>query len=245
MYKSVKSRRVRSVSLFCLFAAGVFVFAYPVSNLEAKLKKSDASSVANDVKSPKSDITRVTPQGVEFVYVNPSAQNVFVAGNFNEWNPSRDALSKDKKGVWRLVLPLKPGHHQYKFVVDGAWLADPTNTTTADDGFGGVNSVIEVKSAPTATSSKSKVTCAVSGGVKFVYKNPSAQKVYVAGSFNSWNTQSDPLIKDGDTWTLIKKLPKGVYQYKFVVDGAWTPDTANPVSSDDGYGGKNSVVEVQ
>ena len=29
------------------------------------------------------------------------------------------------------------GRHEYKFVVDGAWLADPSATESVPDGFGG------------------------------------------------------------------------------------------------------------
>ncbi len=48
------------------------------------------------------------------------------------------------KGSQTLELVLDPGTHQYKFVVDGAWIADPGHDHTVDDGFGGVNSVVSV-----------------------------------------------------------------------------------------------------
>ena len=37
------------------------------------------------------------------------------------------------------------GRHQYKFVVDGQWQADPLNPTRSSDGFGGENSVLELQ----------------------------------------------------------------------------------------------------
>ncbi|HUH03230.1 MAG TPA: alpha-amylase family glycosyl hydrolase, partial [Kofleriaceae bacterium] len=43
--------------------------------------------------------------------------------------------------AWVAELTLEPGTYQYKFVVDGTWIADPGNPTTVDDGFGGTNSV--------------------------------------------------------------------------------------------------------
>jgi hypothetical protein len=44
------------------------------------------------------------------------------------------------------VKALPPGPHQYKFVVDGGnqWIKDTMNPNTADDGFGGQNSVLVV-----------------------------------------------------------------------------------------------------
>ena len=51
-------------------------------------------------------------------------------------------LEKGKDGIFRTTLKLPPGTYQYKFVVDGTWVADPANPETVDDGYGGVNSVL-------------------------------------------------------------------------------------------------------
>ncbi|PIU17879.1 MAG: hypothetical protein COT16_03885 [Elusimicrobia bacterium CG08_land_8_20_14_0_20_44_26] len=45
---------------------------------------------------------------------------------------------------WEATLNLSPGTHHYKFVVDGNWLPDPNNPNTAEDGFGGQNSVLNL-----------------------------------------------------------------------------------------------------
>jgi hypothetical protein len=42
-------------------------------------------------------------------------------------------------------LALPPGLYQYKFVVDGQWLPDPNAHAFAPNGFGTVNSVIEIR----------------------------------------------------------------------------------------------------
>jgi 1,4-alpha-glucan branching enzyme len=34
---------------------------------------------------------------------------------------------KNSNGVWHAKLDLAPGRHLYKFVIDGAWCADPAN----------------------------------------------------------------------------------------------------------------------
>ena len=73
---------------------------------------------------------------------------VFVAGSFNGWNAepaTGDALAdEDGDGTWELALDIGPGHHTYKFVVDGEWLVDPANPQTEDDGFGANNSVVDL-----------------------------------------------------------------------------------------------------
>lgn len=87
-------------------------------------------------------------------------------------------------------------------------------------------------------------------GVKFTFKPESAaNKVFLAGSMNGWKPDSPQYALndlDGDgVWEITVKLDPGSYKYKFVVDGNWTTDKANPKTAPDGYGGKNSVVEVK
>lgn len=87
-------------------------------------------------------------------------------------------------------------------------------------------------------------------GVKFVFKPKSpANKIFLAGEMNGWKPD-DPKYAlndlDGDgTWEITVKLDPGTYKYKFVADGSWFQDEANPKSAEDGYGGKNSVLEVK
>jgi 1,4-alpha-glucan branching enzyme len=153
---------------------------------------------------------------------------------------------------------MAPGRYQYKFVVNGTdWKTDPAAKETADDGYGGKNSVVVVGdgAAATATTPAPATVPATASagagprvtaeGVVFSWKGD-ANTVHLAGSFNGWNTSADPLSKQSDgTWTLTKKLPTGTHEYKFVVNGTtWKQDEANPNSKDDGYGGKNSLVTV-
>jgi 1,4-alpha-glucan branching enzyme len=93
-------------------------------------------------------------------------------------------------------------------------------------------------------------------GIVFRYKAPAARQVNVAGEFNNWvGTQDtgriDPNIDpmsdaDGDgIWEITLPLPPGRYQYKFLVDQVdWQEDPGNPETTDDGFGGKNSILVV-
>jgi hypothetical protein len=82
--------------------------------------------------------------GIEFTYSAPNANNVSVAGSFNNWNTTANPLQKDPEGIWKTVISVQPGKHQYKYVVDGVWNYDQDNGETADDGYGGQNSAFEV-----------------------------------------------------------------------------------------------------
>lgn len=228
----------KRVSLLVSISCALVVAGVSLSG--ARLKKMDAPAAAASAS------TSVKDAGVEFVYSGASAKSVSVAGSFNDWNASKNPLSADKKGVWRLLLPLPAGVHQYKFVVDGQWARDASNPADTDDGLGGKNSVVEVKTAAAHHRAVAQGGPKISKeGATFVYKNPSAKTVFAAGDFNQWNASSDALARQKDgSWLLTKKLPVGKYNYKFVVDGQWQADPANPAVSDDGYGGHNSVLEI-
>ena len=82
---------------------------------------------------------------VRFVLYAPGAQQVAVAGTFNQWDSHAAPLIRaGTKGVWTTTLALPVGQHRYAFVVDGAsWVPDPA-ATAVDDGFGRRNSVVAV-----------------------------------------------------------------------------------------------------
>ncbi|MFN8588947.1 MAG: glycogen-binding domain-containing protein [Candidatus Eisenbacteria bacterium] len=82
--------------------------------------------------------------GIRFTYKDGNASNVSWAGAFNNWNGTANPMTKDANGVWTVVIALPAGEQQYKFVVDGNWVADPDNGATAGD-FG--NSVVRIGNA--------------------------------------------------------------------------------------------------
>ncbi len=82
-----------------------------------------------------------TPNGVVFRFMAPEAQQVYLAGTFNQWAPTALPM-KRVKDHWEAVVPLNPGVYQYKFVINGTeWREDPLNPARVDDGYGGFNSV--------------------------------------------------------------------------------------------------------
>jgi hypothetical protein len=79
-----------------------------------------------------------------FSLVAPQAKAVFVAGEFNHWSKTATPLKRDADGRWTATVPLPVGKHAYKFIVDGEWKVDDANPEQAQDGFGGMNSVMTV-----------------------------------------------------------------------------------------------------
>lgn len=99
----------------------------------------------------------ITPTGVIFRFSSPSARVVQLAGNWpeNNWLAGQAQTGTfrigqmedpDGDGIWTRTEKLPPGRYQYKFVIDGVtWKEDPNNPNRTNDGFGGNNSVLDVR----------------------------------------------------------------------------------------------------
>jgi len=105
------------------------------------LKHKPKISGTKAVKSPAKTSSRKVP----FRFAAAKGSRVFVAGTFNAWSPNEHELAyHDKNGVFRVALALAPGRYEYKFVANGAWIADPTCRDWAPNEHGSFNSVIVV-----------------------------------------------------------------------------------------------------
>jgi 1,4-alpha-glucan branching enzyme len=91
--------------------------------------------------------TATTPKRSKesFTYFDPSAENVMVAGDFTDWDQNPIALKKQKDGSWKATVPLDPGEHQYRFLVDGRWADDSQCDSRKPNGFGEENCIRYVK----------------------------------------------------------------------------------------------------
>ena len=107
--------------------------------------KCAASAEKKAAKKPSARAGQPRGHRVSFTYVGEPGKQVFVAGSFNDWNPADRALVDEKgTGEYFVRFLLKAGVYQYKLVVDGQWILDPTNNKLAPNEFGGNNNVLEV-----------------------------------------------------------------------------------------------------
>ncbi|MBU2541666.1 MAG: isoamylase early set domain-containing protein [Candidatus Omnitrophica bacterium] len=81
---------------------------------------------------------------VIFMLEAQQASKVSLAGDFNKWDEKKILLKKSKDNIWKKEVVLKPGRYEYKFVVDGNWMADPNNSNKSLSAIGTENSVIEI-----------------------------------------------------------------------------------------------------
>lgn len=67
------------------------------------------------------------------------------------------------------------------------------------------------------------------------------QNVQLAASFNGWKPL--PMVRSGNEFAVVQELPRGIHQYKFIVDDHWrfSPDQAK---QQDSQGNMNNVIDV-
>ena len=155
------------------------------------------------------------------------ARKVVVTGNFYSWNPQGLEMKRTSKG-WALPIYLQDGTYAYKFIVDYQWMTDPANPSFRKDANGNLNSFLGI-------------------GEPYLFKLDgftTAEKVILTGSFNHWNGNELVMDKTKTGWQFPYVVAPGNYEYKFIVDGKWIPDPANPFTS--GSGDKeNSFIALK
>ena len=105
----------------------------------AKVAKPAAEKVEKAEKKP-------AKQDVTFTVHADAGKAVYVAGEFNGWDPAAKKMAyKTRQGLYTATVKLAPGTYQYKFVIDGTWCADPENVNAVANDQGTFNSVITVK----------------------------------------------------------------------------------------------------
>ena len=102
--------------------------------------------VAKTCAAKKCAAKKVAAKSVTFTVHAEKGKAVYLAGEFNEWNPTAKKMAYQAKGgLYAATVKLAAGTYQYKFVIDGTWCADPENVNSVANDQGTFNSVIEVK----------------------------------------------------------------------------------------------------
>jgi len=82
---------------------------------------------------------------VTFVYQPENDCNkVLLAGTFNDWEPTKGKMTRQKDGSFRKRVNLKPGEYRYKFFVDGNWVEDPQADQLVPNEFGTCDSLVTI-----------------------------------------------------------------------------------------------------
>ncbi|MET0394961.1 MAG: hypothetical protein ABW019_17585 [Chitinophagaceae bacterium] len=159
-----------------------------------------------------------------FMRGNQNAGRVILSGSFVNWSPDGLLMTRTDSG-WIVNVKLGPGKYWYKFIIDGDWRVDKDNQLVENDGLGNDNSVFF----------KANTLFKLTGYT-------GAKRVYLSGSFNNWNERELLMTKTATGWQLPLYLADGTHTYRFVADGKWFADPANPDRFPNEYKEFNSVI---
>jgi hypothetical protein len=182
-----------------------------------------------------------------------------MSGTFQERDFTERAPGEDKDEYWQIGAGLRytiaPGWTasiRYGYA-DYTW-PDGASQDTERLAIG-IHYVWGHRSAPPApTVDVDALTRASSGAVQqpdregnvhLRVRADGASRVAVAGDFNGWSPEATPLRPAGDGWWETRvELQAGVYEYVYVIDGKWTTPPEAILTVDDGFGGRNGILEV-
>ena len=89
-------------------------------------------------------------------------------------------------------------------------------------------------------------TRAMAQRVALTLRRPDAARVHVVGDFNGWRISDGGVLQRNTNgqWATELHLRPGRYRYKFVVDGSWQEDPANPQQETNIFGSVDSILTV-
>ena len=110
-------------------------------------------AILNVLKKEFITATNVSPfinrqqNTIEFIIHHQNAEQISLAGSFNQWAEDVLLLTPGFQGEWKIAIPLLPeGQYRYKFLADGKyWLEDVENPYREPDGFNGFNSLFVIE----------------------------------------------------------------------------------------------------
>ena len=158
-------------------------------------------------------------------YIN--AKQVVLTGSFNNWRKDELFMKKSATG-WELPYTLAAGNYEYRFIVDGKEITDPSNPLITDP---------KIKKANSFLITDPNFTFRLKG-----FNN--AKTIFLAGDFNNWNPFSLPMQHKGDEWIFSVHLSPGKHLYKFIADGVWMKDPGNKLWEQNEYNTGNSVIWI-
>ena len=184
---------------------------------------------------------------------------VTVSGTFQERDFTERVPGEDKDEYWQVGAGLR-------YTISPGWMATirygyadyiwPDGASQATERLAvGIHYVWGRRSAPpppsvdidvlTRTSSGAVQQPDAEGNVYLRVRADGASRVTVAGDFNGWSPSATSLRNAGDGWWETRiELEPGVYEYIYIIDGKWTTPPESVLTVDDGFGGRNGILEV-
>ena len=87
---------------------------------------------------------RMVVRAVFILPNNIEAGNIYLVGDFNDWNRSSHTLARDRDGQWFLALDLEPNRtYQFRYLRDGnEWMNDANADAYVHNQYGSSNFIV-------------------------------------------------------------------------------------------------------
>ena len=235
-------KNLNTFLVFCLLVFACLSMGAQDKSIKGYRMEGDEVVFTFDVRDYKIVTDERSQQRMDFEDFD--IENVVVSGAFNFW--SRDAwkMKKVSDSVYELRKKLSDFQDnfewEFKFVINHKYWAEPTedirNIAPAIEGGKYLNTY-NLKFFNAYISEEGNTSFFLDGF-------QDAETVILAGSFNKWDEELFPMKPSEFGWKLTLQLPPDVYEYKFIVDGEWIEDPANPNKKKNEFDGYNSVLVV-
>ena len=187
-----------------------------------------------------------------------SPDGVYLAGSFNNWSTTTTSMTHAGNSVYTATVAILGGTvHQYKFINGNTWAGEETVPAECgvSNGTGGYNREVTVATSnmtlPVVCFSQCgpcpgmvNLTLSVDMGMQTL----SPQGVFVAGTFNGWNTASTPLtLSGGTTYSVTVAAQENMsHEYVFLNGDTWAGSEIVPEACGvpNGTGGFNRSVTL-
>jgi chromosome partitioning protein len=102
---------------------------------------------ANEIDRKIAGIYGVRQEGDVAIFRShqPSANEIQIAGDFNDWMPHTTPMRRTSDGEFEARLRLPKGRYRYRLVIDGRWSHDIFNPISETNEYGEMNSIVEVE----------------------------------------------------------------------------------------------------
>lgn len=214
----------KGVSLFgsalwaCMFLCAGAVFGVNPQTLDIAVRSLAAAQAPRMVE----DVLLLT--------LKPGTRTRFVGARFahESWKVLHPYAVNDN-GVFVLDYPVPEGVQEirYKIVVDGLWMADPTNPRVDTDAMGNEVSVFALEKEPVRLILNPRRE--IDGGITFIFRGAPHTRVSIAGDFNFWDPFVDTLAETAPgIYRITLRVPAGEHWYFFFSEGRRMLDMLNP-----------------
>ena len=82
---------------------------------------------------------------VDFIFHSPEAKQVYLVGEFNNWESHSIPMWKRNEKEWKATLQLNPGRYEYKYLADGTWIENIPGIESVQNSLGTNNLIISVQ----------------------------------------------------------------------------------------------------